>query len=145
MVDYAAELELSRSRLLRGIYAGLGVLCVVAAVLGVFLPGWPTTIFLIISAWLFSNRVLNHRVFGPIIRDYRAGNGVPVRVKLIAISCIAIFAGSSVVFLISSQVVQLIVVAVAMFGIGFLAGLPTRKPYQDVLPASNMTSDSSRQ
>lgn len=90
--DYSAELKISRSRPFRWIYASLGMLCVGAGIIGVFLPGWPTTIWLLIAAWLFSrssprfyNRILNHRIFGPIVRDYRAGNGVPSRIKLIAI------------------------------------------------------------
>lgn len=135
-VDYAAELKLSSSSVVRAIYAGLGLLCVGMAIIGVFLPGWPTTIWLLVAAWLFSkssprfyNRILNDRVFGPIVRDYRAGNGVPVRIKVIAISCITVFAGSSVIFMITSHVAQLAVVAAGMFGIGFMFGLPTRKPY----------------
>ena len=134
--DYSAELKISRSRPFRWIYASLGMLCVGAGIIGVFLPGWPTTIWLLIAAWLFSrssprfyNRILNHRMFGPIVRDYRAGNGVPTRIKLIAILSILVFAGVSTFFLIESQVVRLVVVAIAMFGIGFMFGLPTRKPY----------------
>lgn len=118
---------------MRTIYAGLGLVCVGLGIIGIILPGWPTTIWLLIAAWLFSkssprfyNRILNHQTFGPIVRDYRAGNGVSVRIKFIAILCITVFAGSSAFFLIDSHTVRLIVVAVAMFGVGFMAGLPTQ-------------------
>lgn len=152
--DHAADLRLARSRLARGIYLSLGLVCVGAGVIGLFLPGWPTTIWLLIAAWLFSRSsprfygmILNHKVFGPIVRDYRAGNGVPVRIKLIAAGSIVVFAGLSVVFLISNHVVQLVVVGVGMFGCGFMFGLPTRRPYEEFEPAQAhpaplMTNDS---
>lgn len=129
-------MRLTSSPLLRAVFAGLGLICVGFAIIGVILPGWPTTIWLLIAAWLFSkssnrfyNRVLNHRIFGPIVRDYRAGNGVPARIRLIAISSIVLFAGSSAFLLIGQGWIRLAIVACAMFGIGFLTGLPTRSPY----------------
>src|SRR5690625_4315605 len=135
--ESSTEVKLVRSRLLRGLLMLLGGLCVVFAVIGLFVPGWPTTIWLIVAAWLFSRSsprfyalIINHRVFGPIVRDYRAGNGIPVRIKVLAISCIVIFAGSSAFLLIDNPAVRLTVVAAAMFGIGFLSGLPTRPPYR---------------
>lgn len=129
---------------MRAVYAGLGLLCVGSAIVGVFLPGWPTTVWLLVAAWLFSrssprfyNAVLNHRIFGPIVRDYRAGNGIPVRIKAIAISCVALFAGVSAFLLIENTTVRLIVVAAAMFGIGFLVGVPSRRPYVEAPPAQD--------
>ena len=138
----AGSLQLASNPVLRTVYAGLGLLCVGLAIVGVILPGWPTTIWLLIAAWLFSKssrrfyeRVLNHWVFGPIVRDYRAGNGVPKRIKIIAITSIVLFAGGSALLLISHQAVRLAVVATAMFGIGFLVGLPVRAPYSEQQPA----------
>ena len=143
--DYSDQLKLARSKVARGIYMALGLLCVGSAVVGIFLPGWPTTVWLLVAAWLFSrssprfyNRILNHKVFGPIVRDYRAGNGVPVKIKWIATLSIAIFAGGSAFLFIHNPTVRLIVVAVAMFGIGFMVGLPTRKPYEELETAEEI-------
>lgn len=134
--EFRDELKLARSSLVRCVLMLLGGLCVALGVIGLFLPGWPTTIWLIVAAWLFSRSsprfyamIIKHRVFGPIVRDYRAGNGIPVRIKILAIGCITVFAGSSAFLLIDSAAVRLTVVAAAMFGIGFLSGLPTRAPY----------------
>lgn len=134
-VDYAAELKMTTSPLLRGTYIALGILCVGLAVLGVILPGFPTTMWLIIATWLFSmsnrrffNLIMNHRVFGPFVRDYRAGNGVTLRVKIIVASCITLFAGGSAIFLIKPLPVKLIVAAVALFGICFITlWVPTKR------------------
>ena len=135
-VDYAAELNVARNPMLRSLYAALGGICVALAVIGAFVPGLPTTVWLLIAAFLFSrssprfyNAVLNHRVFGPIVRDYRAGNGIPRRIKFVAIACIVLFAGVSAFVLIDNPHVRIAVVGSAMFGIGFLAGAPTREPY----------------
>ena len=136
-LDYAAELKLVRSPLARALWLGLGLLSTGSAIVGVFLPGWPTVPFLLIAAFLFSrssprfyNLILNHRLFGPVVRDYRAGNGIPRNIKILAMSSVAIFAGFSAFLLISDQSVRLAVVTVAAFGLGFLTGVPTRrKPY----------------
>lgn len=116
------------------------------------LPGWPTVPFLLIAAFLFSrssprfyNLVLNHRVFGPIVRDYRAGNGIPRSIRLVAISSLVVFAGFSAFFLISNQTVRLLVVAAAVFGMGFLTGLPTRRPYGPELNVADSEEASTAQ
>ncbi len=83
----------------------LGSVFVALAALGVALPGLPTTPFLILAAacyirssqklydWLISNKT-----FGPYLKDYREGKGIPKRAKILAISMIVLFVGSSVIF-----------------------------------------------
>lgn len=122
-------------------FALLGALCIVAALIGVVVPGWPTVPWLLVAAWLFSRSsprfyrlLVTHPRFGPIVLDYRAGNGIPLRVKLVAITSVVLFAGLSAFLLISNGPLRLGVVAVAAFGIGFLTGLPTRSPYTRSAP-----------
>ncbi len=83
----------------------LGSVFVALAALGVALPGLPTTPFLILAAacyirssqklydWLISNKT-----FGPYLKDYREGKGIPKKAKILAISMIVLFVGSSVIF-----------------------------------------------
>ena len=83
----------------------LGSFFVVLAAVGVALPGIPTTPFLILAAacyirssqklydWLISNKT-----FGPYLKDYREGKGIPKKAKGLAISMIILFVGSSVIF-----------------------------------------------
>ncbi len=66
-------------------FAGL---CVVLAIVGVFLPGMPTTVFVLMAAWAAarsSPRFLfwleSHRLFGPMICDWREGGYVSRRAK----------------------------------------------------------------
>ncbi len=63
-------------------------LCVVLAIIGAILPGMPTTVFVLMAAWAaarssprFSHWLESHRLFGPMIRDWRAGGYVSRRAK----------------------------------------------------------------
>jgi uncharacterized membrane protein YbaN (DUF454 family) len=75
------------------VYAVLGWLSLVLGVLGIFLPLLPTTPFLLLSAALFAkssdklyNWLMNHEVFGKIIRTYQEGDPIPLKVKIGAVS-----------------------------------------------------------
>ena len=67
----------------------LGWLCVGLAFLGIFLPGMPTTIFLIIALWTFAKSskkfhawLLNHKRFGPLLRNWETHKVVPKKAKI---------------------------------------------------------------
>jgi uncharacterized membrane protein YbaN (DUF454 family) len=62
-------------------------------VLGILLPLLPTTPFLLLAAACYGSSsrrfyrwLLNNRWFGNYLRDYREKKGVPLKVKLFAIS-----------------------------------------------------------
>jgi uncharacterized membrane protein YbaN (DUF454 family) len=77
----------------RLLWLPVGLLCVGLGGVGLVLPGLPSTIFFIAAAAAFSKSsprleawVLELRGVGPLIRDYRAGVGMPRRAKVIAIT-----------------------------------------------------------
>jgi len=76
----------------RIILISLGWLCVGLGFVGVFVPGIPTTIFLIIALWAFTKSskklrhwLLNHKRFGPILNNWQEYKVVPRRAKILMV------------------------------------------------------------
>lgn len=62
-------------------------------VVGIFIPGLPTTVFLLIALWAFSRSSLrfhawlwNHPRLGPPIRAWHTHQVIPVKAKLLAVT-----------------------------------------------------------
>ena len=67
----------------------LGWICVGLASIGIFIPGIPTTIFLIIALWAFAKSskrfhtwLINHKKFGPILKNWHNHKVVPKNAKI---------------------------------------------------------------
>ncbi|WP_305804271.1 YbaN family protein [Stenotrophomonas sp. YIM B06876] len=67
-------------------YASLGI-----GIVGIFVPGLPTTVFILVSAWAASHGserlhrwLLAHRQFGPMIADWQAHGAVSRKAKWMA-------------------------------------------------------------
>ena len=122
-------------RLARGMWilAGLGAVGVGA--LGIIVPGLPTTVFFIVAAWCFSRSsprlerwVLDLPRIGPMVRDYRAGLGMPIRAKVIAMVMIVVAVGLSVAFGVEHWAVRVGVITLGLVGIAYIAfRVPTRE------------------
>ena len=70
----------------------VGWLCVGLGFVGIFVPGIPTTIFLIIALWAFARSskkfhawLLNHKRFGPILHNWQEYKVVPLRAKILMV------------------------------------------------------------
>jgi uncharacterized protein len=131
-VDYSHEIRMHRNPMLRVTYLVLGWLCVVSGAIGVVLPGWPTTIWIIVATYLFArssprfyNWLMNHRAFGPLIRDWRDGKGMTARAKRMAVGTIVVTIGLSVA-LVPVTWVRLVLVLVAVSVSTYLLRLPTK-------------------
>lgn len=73
---------------LRWLLLALAVVSLATGVVGIFVPGLPTTVFLLIAAWAAARSsprlhrwLLGHRVFGKLITDWQAGGFVSRRAK----------------------------------------------------------------
>ena len=81
----------------RAILISLGWLCVGLGFVGVFVPGIPTTIFLIIALWAFTKSseklrhwLLNHKRFGPILNNWQEHKVVPRRAKILMVALMSL-------------------------------------------------------
>ena len=79
-------------RYLRLLLAFLACLCLMLAIIGVFVPGLPTVPFLLLAAWLSAKSsprlhqwLHRHAVFGKMLRDWEANKSVSRKSKIIAI------------------------------------------------------------
>lgn len=81
------------SKVGRGFCLGLGWCCVGLGFAGVFIPGLPTTVFILAASYLFARSsprfqqwLLDHRWFGPRLRRYRETGGMPRSAKMTALT-----------------------------------------------------------
>jgi uncharacterized membrane protein YbaN (DUF454 family) len=112
-----------RRQLPKWLLFDIGWMCVGLGFIGVFVPGLPTTIFLLVAAWCFfrSNArahawLLEHRLLGPYVRDFASGKGMPVRAKVFAIAMMWATCGTSAVFFVRPVWANAIVLASAAAG-----------------------------
>ena len=112
----------------------LGCVCVAIGAVGVVLPGLPTTPFLILAAASFvrssstlHRKLLSHRVFGPLLREYQENGTIPPRAKWLALGMMAVFVTYAVVWGIPDGLwpVKVVVLAAGLFGTWFVGRLPT--------------------
>lgn len=110
----------------RYLLAGTGIACVGVASVNVFIPGMPTTVFLIIAVWCFARsspklteRLVRNRVFGPFVRYLEPGAHMPLRAKIIACSMMWLAITVSSILVLSRGAplfVPFIIVALGLFG-----------------------------
>ena len=88
----------------RHLWMALGWVALGLGVLGILVPLLPTTPFLILAAYLFSRGserlhawLLNHRVFGPPIENWRKYRAISTGAKRTALAAMALILVISVV------------------------------------------------
>ena len=120
------------SRIGRAVYTVLGFLCLGLGIAGYIVPLLPGTVFLLLATFFFFksnermyNWVLNHPRFGPLIRNYRAGYGIPRRIKILAIALIVISFAVSVLFVADGVVARSVLIACAVGVSVFILTRPT--------------------
>ena len=87
---------------------------------GIFIPILPTTPFLLISAALYArssakfyNWLINNRIFGSYIKNYREGKGIPLKLKIITTALLWITIGCSAIFAVDILWVRIMLFVIA--------------------------------
>jgi uncharacterized protein len=126
--------RVSTNPVARRFFLVLGFLFLGVGLVGVVLPLVPTTINLILAAYFFSRSserwetwVLEHKRFGPLVRDFRSGLGIPLRAKVWAVALIAVTFTISIVFVIELLAVRVLLVALAVAVSAYILTRPTKR------------------
>lgn len=101
------------------VISGTFFLCL--GVVGIFLPLLPTTPFLLLSASLYaisSKRLhrwlLNNKLFGNYIKNYKEGKGIPLKVKVLSLSFLWITILYSIFCVVKILFVRIILLLIAI-------------------------------
>ena len=98
-----------------------GTLLVGLGIIGILVPVLPTTPFLLLAAACYARSsqrfyhwLLNNKWFGNYIKNYIQRKGVPLKVKILAITWLWITIGCSVTFAVQAFLVRLILILIAV-------------------------------
>jgi len=113
--------DIVQNILIRRLLIVAGTFFVVMGIIGIFLPILPTTPFLLLAAWCYTrsskrfyNWLINNKLFGNYIKNYREGRGVPLKVKVLSISFLWITILFSVFIIIINFWVRIILIIIAI-------------------------------
>lgn len=128
------EISITRNPLARVAYAVIGFFFLGLGIAGTFIPGIPGFVNLLIALWFFSMSsermhawMLTNKYFGQSLQDYKAGLGIPRRIKVIAVTAITVAVTLSVTLAISNIYIQIGLIALGAYGIWFVLSRPTRE------------------
>ena len=99
----------------------LGTFFIGVAIVGIFVPILPTTPFLLISSALYAksskkfyNWLINNKIFGKYIKNYREGKGITLKLKIIATALLWITIGCSAIFALDILWARVLLVIIAI-------------------------------
>lgn len=124
---------LHRSRVMRWLLWLAGSVSLALGLVGVVLPGLPTTPFVLLAAACYAKAsprlhgwLLNHRFMGPMVRDWEQHRSLTRRTKTVAQVSMVAMVGLSAWGLRGQPIVLAIVLVAAAIGVLVVARIPTR-------------------
>ncbi|MBA2408943.1 MAG: YbaN family protein [Gammaproteobacteria bacterium] len=105
----------------RAILVACGTLFVALGFIGIFVPGLPTTPFLLLAAWCYARSserfhrwLLSNRWFGEYIKNYQEGRGMRLRDKTLALLLMWTTMGWTILYIVPVWWGKLLLLAVAL-------------------------------
>lgn len=114
------EIKIVENKIVRILLIFCGFISLALGIIGILLPILPTTPFLLLSAYCFSRSsekfhfwLLNNKVFGKYIKNYQEGKGLPLRVKITAITFLWISIMFSIIVFLNNQYIRILLIFIA--------------------------------
>ena len=111
----------SSARTRKIIFISFGFVTLSLGIVGVFLPILPTTPFLLLSAWAwmksserFYTWLINNRILGSYIRNYKEKKGITLRHKIITLIALWVGIGYAAIFVSQKLWLTLLLFAIAV-------------------------------
>ncbi len=79
------------------------------------------------SSQRFDDWLVNNRLFGGVVRDWRAGRGFTVRAKVVAVAAIALTFFITITFFTDTSAVRIALVLLAVAVAAFVVTRPTKR------------------
>jgi uncharacterized membrane protein YbaN (DUF454 family) len=124
----------SSSRTVRWLLWLAGTVSLVLGLIGVVLPGLPTTPFVLLAAACYAKAsprlhgwLVNHRLLGPMVRDWEQHRSLTRRTKAIAITSMTVMVGLSAWGFRHQPLLLVVLLVAAVIGLIVVGRIPTRK------------------
>ena len=126
--------DTDRSTLSRTFWFTLGLISMTLGFIGIPVPGLPTTPFMILAAACFARSsqrfydwIINNKLFGQHVKNYREGNGIPKKSKPIILATMWTFVLFAVLIAIPDSappVSKIATLVLAVIGTIFILRIP---------------------
>ncbi len=118
--------------MLKLLFISLGSISLVLGIAGIFIPGLPTTPFLLLTAGLYArsspklyNKLMKHKILGEYISSY--DKGMTLKTKIYSLAMMWIMVLLSVFIFFNSLGIRILVIVIAIIGTAYMAWIPIRK------------------
>jgi len=109
--------------LVKTILIALGTLSLCIGIIGIIVPGLPTTPFILLTAGLYLRssdnlyqKLVSNRIIGSYISNFRASKGMTKRAKILALGIMWLMIAISCLFFITPLTLKLLVTAIGLTG-----------------------------